>query len=491
MLTRNKNVQLKIEMINLEEMVPEDHLLRKISNSIDFSFIYNLVKDKYCENNGRPSIDPVVLFKMIFIGYLYGIKSERRLVEEIKYNIAYRWFLGMGFKDCVPNSSTISQNRRRRFRGTDIYERIFDNILNQAIENILVSGKIMYVDSTHIKANANIGKFTNEQIEKPIAYYVDELEKEINQQREKRNQKSLKKKEKKEEVKNRKTSTTDPDSGYMFRDRKPKGFFYLNHMTVDGENNIITGVHPTSAAMNDAVPFLGIVEEQKKKFGYEYVGADAGYYTAPIAKGLEKLGIKGAIAKRLGPKPKGKMSKLNFTYVEEWDVVMCPDGHSLEYKTTTRQGYMEYHSKKDICKNCPIREKCIYENSEKRIIRLHVWDKELRDIDNFTRKTELGKRIYKRRKETIERAFADLKEQHGFRYARFRGLDGMKEQSYMSAAAYNMKKIARFLHPYLFFAIIHQNKIYFLKNLKNIRFSIYIKKTLVKIKNFHKGLSLI
>ncbi|SHJ94582.1 Transposase DDE domain-containing protein [Dethiosulfatibacter aminovorans DSM 17477] len=256
----------------------------------------------------------------------------------------------------------------------------------------------------------------------------------------------------------------------MFRDRKPKGFFYLNHMTVDGENNIITGVHPTSAAINDAVPFLGIVKEQKEKFGYKYVGADAGYYTAPIAKGLDKLGIKGAIAKRRGPKPKGKMSKLNFTYVEDWDVAMCPEGHSLEYKTTTRQGYREYHSKKEICCNCPKKEKCLYEKAEKRVIRFHVWDEQLRDIDRFTKNTELGKRIYKRRKETIERAFADLKELHGFRYARFRGLDGIKEQSYMSAAAYNMKKLARFLHVFLFFGQFIQNKWYFLISSKNFLF---------------------
>lgn len=178
-------------------------------------------------------------------------------------------------------------------------------------------------------------------------------------------------------------------------------------------------------------------------------------------KGSKIWAYKGAIAKRIGPKPKGKMSKLNFTYVEEWDVVMCTEGHSLEYKTTTREGYMEYHSKREICCNCPRKEKCLYEKADKRIIRLHVWDKDLKEIDRFTRTTALEKRIYKRRKETIERAFADLKELHGFRYARFRGLNGIKEQSYMSAAAYNMKKIARFLHVFLFFDEIHRSNGYF------------------------------
>lgn len=162
MLTKNENTQTKIEFVNIENLVPENHLLRKIDKNINFSFIYNLVEDKYCKDNGRPSVDPVILFKMIFIGYLYGIISERRLVEEIKYNVAYRWFLGFGLTDKIPNSCTISQNRRRRFRRTDIYKQIFENILKQATKNKLVSGKVMYVDSTHIKASGYIGKFTNE-----------------------------------------------------------------------------------------------------------------------------------------------------------------------------------------------------------------------------------------------------------------------------------------------------------------------------------------
>lgn len=234
----------------------------------------------------------------------------------------------------------------------------------------------------------------------------------------------------------------------MFRDKKPKGFFYLNHMAVDGENNLIASVLPTTAAINDAVPFLGIVERLKEKYEVKYVGADAGYYTTAIAKGLKELGITASIAKRLGPKPKGKMSKLNFVYIEEHDIYVCPQGNSLNYKTTTRDGYKEYRSQKNICKECPIREKCIYDKQTIRTIRRHVWQEYLTEIDRFKEKTELGKRIYKRRKETIERAFADLKELHGFRYARFRGIEKMKEQCLLTAAAYNIKKIATILGGY-------------------------------------------
>lgn len=234
----------------------------------------------------------------------------------------------------------------------------------------------------------------------------------------------------------------------MFRDKKPKGFFYLNHMAVDGEYNLIASVLPTTAAINDAVPFLGIVEKLKEKYEVKYVGADAGYYTAPIAKGLKEMGVTAAIARRLGPKPIGKMSKLNFVYIEGLDVYACPNGYDLKYRTTTREGYKEYCSQKDICDKCPMREKCIYENQSIRTIRRHVWQEYLTEIDRFKEKTELGKRIYKRRKETIERAFADLKELHGFRYARFRGLEKMNEQCLMTAAAYNIKKIANILGGY-------------------------------------------
>jgi transposase len=445
MLTKNNENQPKMEFVIIENLVKKDHILRKIDEYIDFNFIYDLVEDKYCLDNGRPSVDPVVLFKMILIGYLFGIRSERRLVEEIHHNVAYRWFLGYGLEDKIPDASTISQNRRRRFTGTDIFEKIFDNIVEQAINHKLITGKIMYVDSTHIKANANIGKFTNEQVEVAIPEYIDELEKSINEAREAHGQKALKKNEKTAEIKDRKVSTTDPDSGYMFRDRKPRGFFYLNHMAVDGENNLITSVLPTTAAINDAVPFLGIIERLKEKYDLKYVGADAAYYTAAIAKGLKDMGIKAAIAKKLGPKPAGKMSKLSFVYVEDLDIYVCPEGSSLNYRTTTRDGYKEYCSNKDICDKCPKREKCIYDNQNIRTIRRHVWQEYLSEIDRFKEKTELGKRIYKRRKETIERAFADLKELHGLRYARFRGLEKMKEQCLLTAAAYNIKKIATIL----------------------------------------------
>ena len=120
MINERKEAQNEIEVVMLEELVPQDHLLRKIDKYIDFSLIRDLTRVLYCHTNGRPAVDPVVLFKMLFIGYLYGIRSERQLVKDIEVNLAYRWFLGYLITEKIPDSSTISQNRIRRFKDTDM-----------------------------------------------------------------------------------------------------------------------------------------------------------------------------------------------------------------------------------------------------------------------------------------------------------------------------------------------------------------------------------
>lgn len=142
MIKKSSSRQHTLEMVILEELVPQDHLLRQIDKYIDFEFIHDRVRHLYCENNGRPAVDPVVLFKMLFIGYLFGIRSERQLVREIQVNVAYRWFLGMNLTDKVIDASTFSQNRRRRYLASDIEQQIFDEIVQQAIDHGFVGGAV-------------------------------------------------------------------------------------------------------------------------------------------------------------------------------------------------------------------------------------------------------------------------------------------------------------------------------------------------------------
>ena len=142
MLRQQREKQQQMEIVILEQLVPQDHFLRKVENAVDFSFINKLCAPLYCADNGRPAIEPEVLFRMLLVGYLYGIKSEKRLEEEINYNIAYKWFCGLELTEKAPDATTISQNRRRRFRDNNIAEQIFNEILRQCIEKGLVGGAI-------------------------------------------------------------------------------------------------------------------------------------------------------------------------------------------------------------------------------------------------------------------------------------------------------------------------------------------------------------
>lgn len=467
MLRETKEKQMKMEMVILENLVPENHLLRKIEKVIDFSFINEICKPYYCEDNGRPAIEPEILFRMLFIGYLYGIRSERRLVEEVKVNVAYRWFLGYDLTDKIPDASVIWQNRLRRFNGTDIPQQIFDNIVRQAMKYGLVGGRVLYSDSTHLKANANKNKFTEREVQKETQEYIKDLNKAINEDRALHGKKPLKfngdeqkelDEEEKEnyfddesgaggsaagETKKIKESTTDPESGFMHRDGKPKGFFYLDHRTVDSKANIITDVFVTPGNVNDVKPYLGRLKAQIEKFKFEVekVGLDAGYNVSYICKYLHDMGIQAAMGKRRGVQQKGKYGKYKFVYLNEWDVYICPERNYLEYVTTDRNGYREYKCKNDRCAFCPRREECLSEKQKTKSLRRHVWE-DYRDEAYVFTHTEKGKEIYARRKETVERSFADSKELFGLRYCRMRGLSKVAEQCLLTAAAQNMKKIA-------------------------------------------------
>jgi len=176
MLKKAEAQQQELELVSIEGLVPEGHLLRKVAGAVDFSFIRDRVKHLYCEDNGRPALDPVVLFKLLLLGYLYGVRSERQLMREVEVNVAYRWFLGLKLRDKVADASTLSQNRRRRFAESTIYQEIFDQIVALAVKKGLASGAVLYTDSTHLKANANKNKFDVAQVQVKPAEYLAGLD---------------------------------------------------------------------------------------------------------------------------------------------------------------------------------------------------------------------------------------------------------------------------------------------------------------------------
>ncbi len=435
--------QYELEMVTMEQLVPQNHLVRKIDKAIDFDFIRDEVAHLYCKDNGRPPVDPVRLFKIILLGYLFGIKSERQLVKEIEVNVAYRWFLRMSLTEKVIHASTLSQNRIRRFNGTDIFERIFTNIVLQAMDKGLVAGQELFTDSTHLKANANKNKYANEQQTVRTSAYLDMLNEDIASDRETEGKRPLKASSSEPKVKNTKVSTTDPESGFMTRDNKPQGFFYLDHRTVDGKHGIILDTYATPGNVNDSQPYIQRLDYTLAQFNLNpiAVGLDAGYFTASVAESLERRNILGVFGYRRPSRTKNTFKKKHFKYQKESDTYRCPEGQELIYKTTSRSGYREYHSEPKQCAFCPVRDDCTQSQNMKKVVTRHIYSDAV-ERANQMRLSPYGRKTYRRRSETVERSFADAKQHHGHRYARFRGLAKVQMQCWLAAAAQNIKKIA-------------------------------------------------
>ena len=446
MLEKNRGKQDAAELVTYEVLIPKDHFLRLVEEAIDFSFINDLCAPLYCKDNGRPAIAPEILFRMLLVGYLYGIRSERRLEEEVNYNMAYKWFCKLGLTEHAPDHTTFTANRRRRFRDNNIAEKIFDEILRQAGTKGLVGGKILYTDSTHIKANANKHKKKAVIVEESPKAYMEALDEQIERDRESLGKKPFDRDSDDDNPPSRtvQQSTTDPESGQLHKEGKPDGFHYSEHRTVDSKNNIIVNVHVTAANVNDVEPIPEILEQINVRLGHmpEVMGLDAGYHCAQVCKQLADAGLQGVIGYRRHTHKGEHLGKYRFIYDSIENCYICPLKYKLKWRTTNRQGYREYWSDQDCCRSCPRRQQCFSEKASRRLVTRHVWQELLDMVDTYT-KTPAGHQLYSWRKETIERSFADSKQLHGLRYARGRGLASMREQSFLTAAAQNIKKIAK------------------------------------------------
>lgn len=456
MLGKDEEKQSLFMFVNLDEFVPQDHLLRTIKRIIDFSFIYEKVKDLYSPI-GRRSVDPVLLIKMLLIGYWYGIPSERKLEQEVKLNLAYRWFLGLDLAEPVPDHSTISQNRRRRFRNSPLFQEIFDTIISRCVDEGLVTGEVIVSDSTHIKASASRQRAEKIRVEKTPTEYMQALEQEaqcLETELQKRREDAGKKKcGKKRQTQERKvmheviSSKTDPDAGYMNRPGKPSGFHYLNHISIDVKNGIITDSYATPGNINDHIPFVERVKVQKSRLGLpvQAIGADKGYDSSAVHHGLEQEEVTGYIT----PKELSEAEVIietDFTYDKESDTYMCPEGKLLRWTHVKRlkQAHIEkiYAAKTKDCKLCPNRKSCFSAKQKYRMLKValfHEYDK--RNRNRVT--TEEYTRIQRLRRIWCEGTFGTLKSQHNLAATFKRGLVNIQEQCLLSASALNIKRMVR------------------------------------------------
>ena len=458
--------QREIKFVCLEDLVPQDHLLRKIEKSISFDFIYDEVKGMYSEVDwGKPGIDPVTLFKIVFIQYLFGIRSMRQTIREIEVNVAYRWFIGYDLFEKIPHFSTFGKNYSRRFQGTDIFERIFLRILEEAVKCGFVDASAIFIDGTHIKASANKRKNTKEEIVVSARNYQEQLNKEIDEDREMYGKKPIDRDDDSDgdgtsnapATKTVTKSTTDSECGLFHKGEHEQQFAYVTGVACD-KHNFVLGYNMAPGNTNDSTMFHELYAEVAARFPEaEAVAVDAGYKIPAIMKEILDSGRVPCTPYRAPQTKKGFFKKYEYVYDEYYDCILCPTNQILSYSTTNRDGYREYKSDPAVCRECAKRMQCTHSKSCQKVVTRHIWEPYMEQAEDY-RYSPQYKGIYDLRKETIERVFGDAKEKHGMRYTQLRGLHKVKMQAALTFACMNLKKLAnwkgwRALPPSLFYLI--------------------------------------
>jgi len=441
MIKEEKGKQLSFFEINIEKYVPKEHLVRKLEKAIKWNEIRKIMS-KYYSNKGRPGIDPVVLMKMVMVNYIFGIHSMRKTEEEIQVNLAYRWFLGLGIEDKVPDHSTFAKNYERRFAGTEVFEEIFNYILSECVKENYVKLSNVYIDSTHIKAHANKNKSKKVMVKLETLKYQEELEKEINEVRKQHNQKELKFKEEASE-KEISISLNDEQCGLFYKSEREKSFAYTASTACD-DNGFVLGTYVDSGNKHDSRTFYGIYNKVNEKYEEEIekVVVDAGYKTPAIAKEIIDNNQEPVMPYKRPMTKEGNMKKYEYVYDSYYDCYICPNECLLEYSTTNKEGYKIYRGKEKDCSICPYKEKCT--SMKAKIVTRHIWEDYL-DIVEELRHDLDNREIYKQRSKTIERVFADLKERHNHRYTRYKGKEKVQSDMNLVFACMNLKKLANWL----------------------------------------------
>lgn len=429
----------------LEDHIPENHLLRLIDRYIDLRFVRERLRSFYSDQ-GRPSIDPEVLLRMMLIGYLYGITSDRRLVEEVRMHLAYRWFTRLGFDQEVPDHSTFSKNRHGRFRESEVFRGLFEEIVRRCIAEGLVEGQRLSVDGTLIAANASQGSRVPKEalaeaakVSRTVQEYLQELDAQ--------NPAPASESPAKEPTPGQsKISTTDPDAAWA-RKRGPAGLAYYDNYLIDNASRVILDVEATPALLSQEIRAAERMVGRIKRGGLspESLGADKAYGTGEFFAWLLERGIQPhiPILDREYQK-RERVTREQFRYEPLENAYYCPQGKKLRYRGTrrnSRQHDAMYTSTAEQCRGCPIKMKCI--SGAFRHIYIHP-QQSARDAVSALVGTPAYVRS-RRERPRIEALFAELKHRMGMGRVRLRRLWNVTEQFLLAATAQNIKRLVKFL----------------------------------------------
>ena len=478
--------------INMKDMIPKNHILRLIDKYIDFSFIRKKTQHLY-SHTGRPSIDPEVLIKMLLVGYLFGITSERRLCEEINMHIGYRWFVGLNLHDKVPDHSTFSKNRHERFKESGIFQDIFDEIVRRCINMGLIDGKHLSVDGTLVKANASIDSMETVVVKMNPSEYMDKIgqlnvndrvkesDKTIdtknkdntkgnknsriskqkygnnnidintgngnNSKPDKYNTDSVTKQKGKKISNKTHRSKTDPDAKLARKSYTETKLSYLDNYLMDNKSRIILSAEANIPGKKSEVnSALSMIRKMIYKFKIKpkTIGADKGYSAASFMHRLLEMNITPHIPIPDSRKAneRGIFPIEKFIWDEENNRYICPMGKILKYHGIHKLSkQVIYRASLKDCKNCKLKKFCTRDRA--RSLSHHLYQDEIDMVKNLS-KTK-GYRISIKKRKTIEALFGEAKEQMGLRVCKFRRMWNVSEQFLLTATAQNIKRMIQLI----------------------------------------------
>jgi len=423
----------------LEDQIPEDHLLRLIDRYVDFRFVRERLKNFYSPT-GRPSIDPEVLLRLLLVGYLYGLTSERRLLDEVRMHLAYRWFTRLDFSQEIPDHSTFSKNRHGRFRQSGVFRQVFEEIVRRCLEAGLVEGRTLAVDGTLVGANASQqSRVPREQlaevaqVSRTVQQYLVELEQQNPVA------------DSQEPSPSGPVSTTDPDAAWTAAKSGPALLAYYDNYLIDAHSRVILAVEATPARFRQETLAARRMLERVQKLGLrpECLGADKAYGSGEFLAWLLARGVQPhipVIDRR--HQTRGHFTRDQFRYAPAENVYYCPEGKPLRYRGQHRssQGY-SYCSTAAQCQACPQKKLCTPAAYRKLFVH---WQEPARQIVRSLAGTPAYLRSQRLRRK-IEALFSELKQRLGLRRVRLRRLWNVAEQFFLAATAQNLKRLVRFL----------------------------------------------
>jgi transposase len=444
--------------ISLDALVPKDNFYRKVDQCIDFSFVRDMSAEFY-SSFGRPSIDPVVFFRLQLIAFFEGIRSERQLMETVNLNLAHRWFIGYDLDEPVPDHSSLSKIRERF--GLNVFQQFFEHIVELCIEAGLVWGEELYFDSTKVQANANINGMI-ERTEFEAQKHLDQLFQRFEEDVSPFGKLVTKYNGKRhtgirkphyQRITDDRVSPIDPDAAPMQLSGGGSAVLgYRDHYLVDGgKARIILSALVTPASIMDNTPILDLVDWVCSRWKIEpkLAVGDSKYGTVPNIVGLEERGIKAYLpTSDFSQRTKYYSAKL-FQYDVEQDHYICPQGQILPLVSRrTSEQVLLYKPKAEVCNACSVKSKCTGSKSGRHIFRSFF--QEYLDKAESYRQTEAYLKAMRKRSLWVEPLFGEAKEFHRLRRFRLRHLLKVNVEGVMVAAGQNLKRLIKHNRSMLF-----------------------------------------